>query len=656
MSDPYGGLFGSNFNPFTDSTPGAINWLNPLSGGGGGPLNAGLVSVPLNFLNPSATSTFDPTVYANPTINQGGLSNALVIGPQIGGGQETSASIFGGGGGGHGGGGNITDNINYHPSTTFAPTLPTIPGIPQQQPFMNTPNMSLPNPSMTPILQPNNVSGQLAQTVNMRPPIAAGGYLPLLPYPLNQPSTQPGSPEQIIPGMSSPPATQGNAQQAGGYAAPSPPPTPPQMPMGSANAMGIPMLSGGISQTQIAPTNQPGMVGNYPFNQITASNNIPRPSAPPSGPSSLGWVPRAPKQEPIPIVSDMGGYDEEGEPADETPTSETAPSQEKSPEELRKDANDIVQTLLKQAGATDKGQIKNIFDTYKNRQKEIDNDLQTTLKGSKEKPSLSAQLEDKQAEILNKQLEKAGIAPIDTGKPTSKMPEFDAGAWKERNAANAQFWRGRLIADETAALANAWPDKYPRPLWGPRSKRPYQSVVRALYETKRAELDKSVEDINKAIDAYAAEHKVDERGIRSAFTEAGQLDAKLIAKAQQQWKHDSLINYENFKTNLGLLTREATQATTQAGQIGAQTLLKPERPGAAIKRELDTKLAQQRFDEARLKPYELTGKPDPISGIDYDSYRKSLYLAYKAGSLTSDEITELMRRALAKHYIEAPGT
>ena len=54
--------------------------------------------------------------------------------------------------------------------------------------------------------------------------------------------------------------------------------------------------------------------------------------------------------------------------------------------------------------------------------------------GTPTAPSLSSQLEDKQTEILNKQLEKAGIAPVKTATPTTKMPAYSAGIAKQNLA------------------------------------------------------------------------------------------------------------------------------------------------------------------------------------------------------------------------------
>lgn len=220
---------------------GAAEDVNPFSLGssaGLGPLqanaNLGLFQIPISasFLNPSATTTFSPTSYYNPTVTQGALSNSLILGPQFGGGQSSSSSIFGGGGGGGGsGGGDVANNINYSPTTTISQSLPGVPG------FSTLPNILQGNASQNIVTQGNAMpsfmggGGSNPLIGNISPPIAAGGFLPMLPYPMNQQEGNNG--QQIMPGSSSTPAV-GSSQQAGGY--PSPPQPPPQPAMAQMQA------------------------------------------------------------------------------------------------------------------------------------------------------------------------------------------------------------------------------------------------------------------------------------------------------------------------------------------------------------------------------------------------------------------------------------
>ena len=252
------------------------------AGLGLGPLqanaNLGLFQIPISasFLNPSATTTFDPTTYANPTVTQGALSNSLILGPQFGGGQSSSASLFGGGGGEGGGGGNVVDNINYSPTTDLTQNLPPVPGFAPMSNMLQggasqnvmTPFRPLPMPN------PNSAMGMMMNTTQ---PIAAGGISPTMAAILAGPQQQLMAPpgQQIIPG---------SASYAGGYDQP-PAPMPqsggmPQMPMGGANAMGIPMMGGGMGMPQMSPANMPGNVmsrsGPVPFNQVTASGLQPQ--------------------------------------------------------------------------------------------------------------------------------------------------------------------------------------------------------------------------------------------------------------------------------------------------------------------------------------------------------------------------------------------
>jgi hypothetical protein len=207
----------------------------PLAGGGGGNPLTGLLQSLLGGGGATATATTDQTsnVIANPTFNQqGGIQQDLVLGPQIGG-TGGSASAAGGGLFGFGGssakggaGGSNFESVNYSPSLSLTSNPPPVPGFPSMPNLLQggaQQNVVTPYKPMSPIMaggSPTSLIGQMA------PPIAAGGYLPMMPYPMNQQQQQSSSQEQILPGMASP-ASNGTAQQAGGYAAP-----PPQAPQG----------------------------------------------------------------------------------------------------------------------------------------------------------------------------------------------------------------------------------------------------------------------------------------------------------------------------------------------------------------------------------------------------------------------------------------
>jgi len=90
----------------------------PLGGGGPpGQFNAGLFSIPMSFLNPSATAdqTFTPTVNQNVTQSSPfdiSLNFSQIAGP----GNQANASIFGLGGGKGGGGGGGSNYANFDPT------------------------------------------------------------------------------------------------------------------------------------------------------------------------------------------------------------------------------------------------------------------------------------------------------------------------------------------------------------------------------------------------------------------------------------------------------------------------------------------------------------------------------------------------------------
>jgi hypothetical protein len=253
---------GTSDNPFQlYGGQGAGSGPTSLSGSAGlgqtqANLNVGLFQVPIQaqFLNPTSTTTFDPTVYANPTVTQGPFPNSLIFGPQIGGGQSSSSSIFGGGGHGGGGGGNVSDNVNYHPTTILSSNPPNPPAMPGAPNFIGAPNMTMQQPRMMPMPAPGSPLDGMMTT---RQPIAAGGVSPMMAGSSAIPQQQ-----QLSGGQ---PIIPGTAAQSGGY----------DMPQGGANAMGMPMMTGGVSQARMAPSASPGNIltgggGQVPTNQATA--------------------------------------------------------------------------------------------------------------------------------------------------------------------------------------------------------------------------------------------------------------------------------------------------------------------------------------------------------------------------------------------------
>jgi hypothetical protein len=226
-----GGVSQNSFNPFSLGTTSASGGLGPLQANA----NIGLFQVPIqaSFLNPSATSTFAPDVTANPNITQGPFGNSLIMGPQIGGGQNTSAGLFGGGGGGKTGGGNISDNITYSPTTTLVSNLPP-PLQGMAAPNILQGGVSMQAPHMMPMPNPNSPMGMMMNTTQ---PIAAGGISPVMAAVLAGPQQQQQAPpgQMVIPG---------SASYAGGY-------DQPPMPQGG-GVPGMPPMpqGGGMPQMQ----------------------------------------------------------------------------------------------------------------------------------------------------------------------------------------------------------------------------------------------------------------------------------------------------------------------------------------------------------------------------------------------------------------------
>jgi hypothetical protein len=276
--------------PFSEYPSGGYYPGSSPSLGPGDSANLGLFQIPISasFLNPSATATqtFNPTV--NQNVTQSSPFDFNLNFSQIGAPRNSaSASLFGGGGGDGGPAGYNSANINYAPSVSLSQNLPNPPG------FASMPNILQGGVSQNVVTRPNMMPTMMGGGGNppmigqIAPPIAAGGYLPMMPYPMNQ-QQQYGNVQQITPGMP-PPASNGSAQQAGGY---------PSVPMGmSANPLtGAPNIPQSFGQPRMAPSAPQGSIatpgGAVPANQVTANaaNGL-VPPPPPYTPSMLSDSP-----------------------------------------------------------------------------------------------------------------------------------------------------------------------------------------------------------------------------------------------------------------------------------------------------------------------------------------------------------------------------
>jgi hypothetical protein len=446
---------------------------NAGQGGGQAQNNYGLNLMPVqaNFLDPTTTSTYNPTVTANPTVSQGVFGNSLILGPQIAGPNSSSAaSLFGGAGdGGGAGGGNIADNITYAPSTSLS--LPGVPG------FAPMPNALQGGASQNIMTSPNmmpNTNNPFASIMNTSQPIAGGGVSPMMAgmMGMQQQQQAPGG-QQIIPGT---------ASQAGRYDPPmqqSPMgngmpgmPQMPQLPTGmSANPFtGSPNFPQGFGQPQMAPQNAPGSLATpdgrqVPFNQATASAGAAQPSAPGKPTAKPNdkkkkkpeLVPPPPPYQPSLVDAQRGGADG-GDAASDKPDQ----PEEKSPEEYRADAAKTIDALKKQLGVTDPrtGKLNDIHKAYLGRQHEIDKAQDKAIYGTRDekgnitRPSMINQLRGAQLSATNKELAAAGIAPVsDPDAPTTAAgtsdtpePQVDKADRAAEEAAQRRFLR-RYPAD-----------------------------------------------------------------------------------------------------------------------------------------------------------------------------------------------------------------
>lgn len=187
-----------------------LGFLSSLFGGGSSGGQGGITS---------------PNIIANPNVQQGALSNSIILGPQVGGsggGGGGGGGFFGLGGGGAGGsGGSNSDFVDQHNTTVLASnppppiTDPSTPNLLSGSTFANQLGIS-PGPQFNSPSGGQNPMGALL--ASMPGPIASGGYFPIVQSPLNQPSS--GGGETVAPGYSSPPTFNGSAQQAGGYQLP----------------------------------------------------------------------------------------------------------------------------------------------------------------------------------------------------------------------------------------------------------------------------------------------------------------------------------------------------------------------------------------------------------------------------------------------------
>lgn len=200
--------------------------ISDALGGVLGPLG-GLLGSLFGGGGSSASTSQTSNVIANPSVAQGALSNSVVLGPQIGGTGGSAASsgglfgLFGGGAKG-GSGGSNSAYVDQHNTTDLTSNLPAplqMPGMPNLlsgsglASQVQTPN----GPTFNSVQ--NNGNGIMDQILASMPrPTAAGGILPTIEQPLNQPGGDGG--QQVF---------NGSAQQSGGYQSP----PSPQVPSGA---------------------------------------------------------------------------------------------------------------------------------------------------------------------------------------------------------------------------------------------------------------------------------------------------------------------------------------------------------------------------------------------------------------------------------------
>jgi hypothetical protein len=401
---------GTGLNDLTSEVPGLGTGLNPFSlssSTGLGPLkanaNLGLFQIPISasFLNPSATAdqTYNPTVTQNP-YQSGIFNNNLDISAIGGPYNSATASLFGSGksnsGGAGGGGGNIS-GINYNPTNILSSNLPAPLQMPAQQ-MANLGSVNS-NPLSHMMPMPPSQAGMMMPTTQ---PIAAGGVSPVLAGMMAVPQQQ-----QLSQGQ---PVIPGTASQAGGYDMPAPPP----MPMGGANAMGIPNMGGGMMRPQMAPSAAPGNImtagGNQiPFNQVTARG----PSKAQGAVLPDGSVLTPPPPTYQPSLADFGkpgsypGFN--AQPA-------AAPID--NPQDYRDAANQIINGL----DANKQTEAQKIKAQYKALDAAIDTKRKELEEGTPQKPSKLAEL-NKQLNTLNNKMAAALGIGLTEGEKSGDTPE-----------------------------------------------------------------------------------------------------------------------------------------------------------------------------------------------------------------------------------------
>lgn len=622
-----GGTAGGGFDLL-----GALSGLfgGSASGGGGqSQNNLGLNVLPVqaNFLDPTSTSTFDPTVFANPTVTQGNLSNSLILGPQIAGPHtSSSASLFGsagGGGGGGDGGGNVSDNINYAPQTTLVSNLPPPLQMPGQQPMNLGSINSSPRIQMMPM--PPTQAGMMMPTTQ---PIAAGGVSPVLASMMAIPQQQQLSQGQLV--------IPGSASQAGGYDLPQAPP----MPMSSANAMGIPNMGGGMMMPQMAPSAAPGNImtagGNQvPFSQALASRgNVTLPG---------GYQLTPPPAASQPSLAQLGpGY---GEP-ESTSQESRAPM---SPEQQEEDALNRAEAATKEGStAVDRFLASKKLKADK-RDEEKRPRIEAAAAALTEAHRMKRQLQALQQaqrtpegqRLLEGQAKLDADAAIDDRRAGGNFSAQQRPLPSQQHPILARFGppkMRRMIAaqDFVAGGSNAIAAREQENQTGSLWNTVYTNSLNYYRRDTSNEIKQADTDIKEAQkDLKDIDVEFDKREKRERQDDLDDLRANLnkVRLAQNTAKFEGITGQRAIQNRLGQRNLEQNIKRT-----AAQVPLNQER----------TK-GQQLLNQQKEKGFP-SGIPAPGPNQDMEGYRKALFQGYKDGRWSKEDATKAFYMGQAKGF------
>jgi hypothetical protein len=461
------------------------------------------------------------------------------------------------------------------------------------------------------------------------PPIAAGGYLPMMPYPMNQ-QQQYSNGQQVTPGMPSP-ASNGSAQQAGGY--PSPQQQAPQMP---AYQAGLPSdapqgMSRASMHQALMPQVQASWLDDVDNEQAAQTGATGAPDASSNSytgkPLEAGTDKKTAPDQPISqsqdyIASQLDDLASRAEPEAAKAIKKLKDSLKKIHEEhgkpketykaRRESSAEQVDNAMWDAhvGSTTAGATKATTDAFKS--------LYHTL-GKAEKNSIRREIQR-----IN---ERGSVHP--NLRMAANIAEIGLGA--------TRLGKGMVAFDK---MIQGGKDKQQAHDWDV-----YKSFLDLMAATHGETSNRDM------IKEERAAEKDDREAAKDYIVEPEKLRLEgLKAKAGVLDKQSNAINRGEISAERPLklaLERQNANAHTLSASTGASAfqLQNLKNQQAQAKNDMEKQKLQQQIDDAQINPYL------PKESIGYRDYGNNLLQLLDMKVITGDQLNKIMGRAVSQGHI-----